>query len=258
MLCIDEILDSLGGSEIKMRNKILVGPVLLLALIAAACTSTGGAGGVADEKKARARYEELTKQLDEINAEYSDGTSRPRNLAVVSPRLQRDPYYSKSLTHKNMTADALRKMDWPMAYDQASRGLAELNKFRANRLIAQADELTKVIRRRGLDKTYPEAFARGVDMTGKARSRFNSADYIGSRLDADKAVTELRKVYADMILVNDYTVVLGDCLWRIALKPDIYNDAYRWPKIYMANRRKLRQPDNPDLIYPGQVFSIPR
>ncbi len=242
-----------------MRNKILVGLVLLLAMIVAACSSTGSSGGVADEKKARARYEELAKQLDEINGEYSDGTSRqPRNLAVISPRLQRDPYFSKSLSYKKTASDALNRMDWPMAYDQASKGLVELNKFRANRLIAQADELTKVIRRRGLDKVYPDGFARGVDFTNKARSRFNSADFVGSRLDAEKAVVELRKVYNDMILVNEYTVVLGDCLWRIALKPEIYNDAYRWPKIYMANRRKFRQPDNPDLIYPGQVFSIPR
>ncbi|MGL4524667.1 MAG: LysM peptidoglycan-binding domain-containing protein [Spirochaetia bacterium] len=242
-----------------MNSKLLVAPVLVFTLFAIACSSTGGAGGVADEKRARARYEELVKQQDEINAEYSDGTSRqPRNLAVVSPRLSRDPYYSKSLSHKNMAANALSRRDWPAAYDQASKGLVELNKFRANRLIAQADELSRLIRRRGLDKSNPDVFARGVNLTGKARSRFNSADYVGSRVDAESAVTELRKVYGNMILVNDYTVVLGDCLWRISLKPEIYNDAYRWPKIYMANRRKFHQQDNPDLIYPGQVFSIPR
>lgn len=45
-----------------------------------------------------------------------------------------------------------------------------------------------------------------------------------------------------------------DCLWRIAGYSYIYNDAKRWPRIYKANKGKIK---NPDLIYPDQVFAIP-
>lgn len=49
-----------------------------------------------------------------------------------------------------------------------------------------------------------------------------------------------------------YTVVKGDCLWRIAQK--FYSNGTLWPRIYDANRDKIK---NPNLIYPGQVFVIP-
>lgn len=53
---------------------------------------------------------------------------------------------------------------------------------------------------------------------------------------------------------KNYTVVRGDCLWNIAKKPDIYSNAFAWPKIYQANRDQIK---NPDLIYPKQIFKIP-
>ena len=52
-----------------------------------------------------------------------------------------------------------------------------------------------------------------------------------------------------------HTVVKGECLWWIAEYKQIYNDPFMWPLIYKANRDKIK---NPDLIYPGQVFRIPR
>jgi nucleoid-associated protein YgaU len=45
-----------------------------------------------------------------------------------------------------------------------------------------------------------------------------------------------------------------DCLWNIAKKPDIYGDAFRWPKIWQKNREQIK---NPDLIFPGQILKIP-
>jgi len=45
-----------------------------------------------------------------------------------------------------------------------------------------------------------------------------------------------------------------DCLWNIAGKEQIYNDPFMWPKIWQANTDKIR---NPDVIFPGQVLSIP-
>lgn len=51
-----------------------------------------------------------------------------------------------------------------------------------------------------------------------------------------------------------YTVVKGDHLWGIARKKEHYGNGFAWPKIYNANRDKIK---NPDLIYPQQEFKIP-
>ena len=49
-----------------------------------------------------------------------------------------------------------------------------------------------------------------------------------------------------------YTVKSGDSLSRIAKAE--YGDASQWKRIYEANRDKIQ---NPDLIHPGQEFTIP-
>lgn len=49
-----------------------------------------------------------------------------------------------------------------------------------------------------------------------------------------------------------YTVVKGDCLWNIAKK--YYGNGSQYTKIYNANKDKIK---NPNLIYPGQVLTIP-
>lgn len=50
-----------------------------------------------------------------------------------------------------------------------------------------------------------------------------------------------------------YTVKPGDCLWNIAKK--FYGKGSDYTKIYNANKGKIGS--NPNLIYPGQVFTIP-
>lgn len=52
-----------------------------------------------------------------------------------------------------------------------------------------------------------------------------------------------------------YTVLRGDCLWKIAAKKDIYGDGYAWMRIYTSNREQIK---DPNLIFTNQVFSIPR
>ena len=54
---------------------------------------------------------------------------------------------------------------------------------------------------------------------------------------------------------DEYTVVKGDYLWKIAGKDDIYNDPYQWIRIYTYNRDQIK---DPDLIYPEQIFKIQR
>jgi nucleoid-associated protein YgaU len=54
---------------------------------------------------------------------------------------------------------------------------------------------------------------------------------------------------------STHTVVSGEYLSKIASYWEIYNDARQWPRIYRANQDQIK---DPDLIFPGQVLSIPR
>ena len=49
-----------------------------------------------------------------------------------------------------------------------------------------------------------------------------------------------------------YTVKAGDSLSKIAKRE--YGDASQWTRIYEANKGSIK---DPDLIYPGQTFTLP-
>lgn len=49
-----------------------------------------------------------------------------------------------------------------------------------------------------------------------------------------------------------YTVTKGDCLWAIAKKQ--LGNGSRWQEIYNLNKDKI---SNPNVIYPGQVLTMP-
>ncbi len=55
--------------------------------------------------------------------------------------------------------------------------------------------------------------------------------------------------------VNEWKVKSGNWLWKIANSVAVYGDGSKWPEIYEANKDKI---NDPDLIYPGQLFVIPR
>jgi nucleoid-associated protein YgaU len=73
----------------------------------------------------------------------------------------------------------------------------------------------------------------------------------------DKVQNQMQKdldSWVEEPTVKNYEVVKGDCLWRIAQKPEHYGNGFAWPVIYSANRDQIK---NPDLIYPKQTFKIP-
>ena len=79
--------------------------------------------------------------------------------------------------------------------------------------------------------------------------------------DNEKAISEIESLIAQAkekgkpAVPPTYTVLRGDCLWRIAGKQDIYGDAYAWMRIYTSNRDQIK---DPNLIYVNQRFNIPR
>jgi nucleoid-associated protein YgaU len=54
---------------------------------------------------------------------------------------------------------------------------------------------------------------------------------------------------------QEYTVKAGDSYWSIA--NHFYGDVQMWKIVYAVNKDRMRNPDNPHLIFPGMVLTIP-
>ena len=99
-----------------------------------------------------------------------------------------------------------------------------------------------------------------TSMSGTAGiSPAGELSYLGS--DRGISTTAAATAVRTAPLPSQYTVrtwaVERDCLWTIAGYPWVFNDPRRWPELYEANRSRMPQPNNPDLIYPGFIINIP-
>lgn len=76
-----------------------------------------------------------------------------------------------------------------------------------------------------------------------------------------KKITECK----GKVETGTYTVVKGDCLFKIAGMKNVYGNSRLWPAIWDANKsgvvsappKVAKTIPNPNLIYPGQVLKIP-
>jgi len=87
------------------------------------------------------------------------------------------------------------------------------------------------------------------------------AAQLGLRGIATTTTTTTTRAAADGTLPKQYTVRTWakekDCLWTIAGYSWVYGDNEKWRELYNANKSKMPNPNNPDLILPGMVLDIP-
>jgi nucleoid-associated protein YgaU len=100
------------------------------------------------------------------------------------------------------------------------------------------------------DQKVAEANKRAADL----ESEVASLDAQIAELQAQ--ISELEaKLAAKPPEAETYTVVGGDCLYKISGYENIYNNPVKWPVLYRANRDKIK---DPNLIYPDWVLVVPR
>lgn len=99
----------------------------------------------------------------------------------------------------------------------------------------------------------------GFDLTVKIALK-QYRDYgiktVDIKIDTSKASVQKQRAATTSpapTTAGSYTVVKGDCLWNIAKR--FYGSGAKYPVIYNANRGVIG--GNPNLIYPGQVLTIP-
>ncbi len=90
--------------------------------------------------------------------------------------------------------------------------------------------------------------------TGPTSTSTSTTKATQARKSAPRAPTGQREVRGLTRLPGDGTIDVrpGDNLWNISRSA--YGEGVQYPRIYNANRNKIREPD---LIFPGQTFVLP-
>jgi hypothetical protein len=114
---------------------------------------------------------------------------------------------------------------------------------------------------------FPDEYAEGKKLYNEAYNLFRDETYIESRQKSLKALDVMQYIryippdVAETGLPAFYEVRLlpgnTDYLFNIAGYDFIYNNHWKWPLLYEANRDIMPEPGNPDLILPGMILKIP-
>lgn len=180
-----------------------------------------------------ARRNELQAQLNQLNTEI-DGLRRTLADRDAQVTKAEDDLYAAVGSTKSGVADFRRQFEEAERRINACKGPDDAASIRTS--VYNTIAASKI-------RCLPEFWDRFQAMTRKLDSCGTAAPTPGGQ----------------------YTVVKGDCLWKIAGMTQHYGNPRLWPAIWEANRdgvvsapaRVPKTIRNPNLIYPGQVLRIP-
>lgn len=105
-----------------------------------------------------------------------------------------------------------------------------------------------------INEEAQEGYDMVVDLEFKEYRSYGTTVYtVDTSGDDNKLQPEKTREDQNAPSSGTYTVQKGDCLWKISKSQ--YGDGSKWNTIYNANKDKIK---DPNLIYPGQVLTIPR
>lgn len=193
-------------------------------------------------------------------------------VATSAQSLTDNQYYKQSLDLKAQAQAAFDKGDYDTAAKLADQAVEQAKlsdqyvakmvaKAEADRAMAKAKDRLAWADANNVKTTDAAAYAKASTEMDASTAAYGTEDYTGARDHALAVVDALAQVAGTNPLPAAYTVRLiperRDCLWRIAGYPFVYNDPFQWTKLYDANKKSLRDPSDPNLIFPGQVLEIP-
>jgi hypothetical protein len=213
-------------------------------------------------------------------ADSDADSSIPRNI-------RNNRYFVESVRLTNLAQESYESGDYDAstAYAEEAVRNARLSdeyvalqlKIReANDAIAAAKARLDYAASIGAAGRYPGEYGEAQNAYNASLSARSARDWDGAIAAAGRVINALAyiqppdspkpqqpqpSVVESTPLPAQYTVrawaVSKDCLWNIAGRPWAYGDSTKWRLIYNANRSRMPQPDNPDLIHPGMILDIP-
>jgi len=196
-------------------------------------------------------------------------------------------FYNKAVAQKQQSEQAYQNGDYDVAASLAKESQDNFEKsdayvqkkmefYRANGWLFRANERLAYAKDIKADVNFKSAFAAASRDVADAKTMLDTEEYVKSVDLSKKAISALQNIREITApapatvtpaepqappLPSSYTVRLimarRDCFWRIAGYPFVYNDPWKWKTLYEANKSILEDPNNADLIQPGQVFTIP-
>jgi len=192
-------------------------------------------------------------KMDEYKIQLAEAQSRQ---ATAEERLTVLEAEIAELKEKIAAVEAEIATEWDAIYAALGVTEADVEAFRAN--LESIDSNLD-----GLAALSPEELFRSADELDEAKAAIEEAK--ASKMawiyDIAETIASLEGKVASLEakmpanIYDQYTVVQGDYLWKIAKKEEIYGDAYQWIRIYCVNKDQIK---DPDLIYSDQVFNIAR
>ena len=197
--------------------------------------------------------------------------------AAIPEGISNNKFYLESLRLNRVAMDMYEVGD----YD-ASSGFAEeairyaqlSDEYVSTQLIAEAKRLIAWADNNNIKTKFPNNYSEGVnqyEIAVAAHSNEVWNDAIVAAINAIEIFAAFESTGKPVVttvaassatgLPRQYTVrtwrVERDCLWTIAGYPWVYGDPWKWRELYDANKDKMPEPANPDLIVPGMVLNIP-
>jgi nucleoid-associated protein YgaU len=194
---------------------------------------------------------------------------------VIPANIRNNSYYLESLRLTKLAQDSYDYGDFDASTNYANEAIRyaqlsdeyvalQLKIKETNDAIAAAKQRLDWASSSGAAKQYPIEFSEAQNYYGVSLSARSAEDWDRAIDAANRVVNILAYIQAPdsaVPLPAQYTVrawaVSRDCLWNIAGRPWAYGDPAKWRLIYNANKAKMPQPDNPDLIHPNMVLDIP-
>ena len=192
-------------------------------------------------------------KMDQYNAKMADLQKREADakekIAVTNEKLEK-------VTAETAEVEKQIADEWQAIY--ASLGVSEedVNSFRSslNDFESKVDRLAALSpedlfqRRKEIDQLEEE-------LQGLAQNKAALLSEMQDKIAMIEGKISQLRASLPKADFDEYTVVKGDYLWKIAGKDDIYDDPYQWIRIYTYNRDQIK---DANLIYSDQIFKIQR
>jgi nucleoid-associated protein YgaU len=212
---------------------------------------------------------ELELKIPEfISAPYYAATIPEDENSFIPQRIRNNEFFLESLRLNKLALDNFEYGDYDASVGYAEEAIrfAQLSdEYVAVQLIDEAKRLLDFADRNNIARLFPHDYNEGryhyeAAVTAHLNDEWDEAINAATKSIGILAALELESG-SSSLLPSQYIVrtwaVERDCLWNIAAYPWVYGDPMRWVDLYEANRSRMPDPSNPDLIEPGFVLEIP-
>jgi nucleoid-associated protein YgaU len=159
--------------------------------------------------------------------------------------------------------DAVKYAQEAIKYAQMSDDYVRLQmKIKgANDAIAAAQARLDQVKKTNAHVKNPEIYEKAEAAFAEALAFRTKEEWDPARESALSVLAILSEIPGVPVLAAQYRVKtwnsVKDCFWNIAARKEIYGNPWQWRVIYNANKHKLPNPNNPNVVEPGTILDIP-